>query len=528
MNRRQFLGASFYSSLLLGSGALPRFVNEAHAEFRPLTERMLVNLMLDGGPDIRHLIVPAYEAGTQTVGNKYWKNRWRAHRLPDDNEATLEQRWDDDYFKITVGGSNWNGNGLVDSGSKNSGVTFGIWKEAGWLIEMFLQGNVAICSNAVGGENRNHSHSTVIMEQGNLTAGSNELDHSGWGGRLARQAGGKPVSLTNTPRAFCFGPDGNNPAAINNIDLISVQNSRSFGLYATDNTEERIYDRRQKMASSLQQYYAALAQENLNTDVYEKFMDHESKIREFGRLIDARLDFDEPLLIRGLHSDRDSNGDDHSLNNAPDGSARRVLRSSSFGRQIRNLYDVLASNDLLDLRVASMSYGGWDTHANQRRFGNVNDINDPGSSRGIESNFKDIFGGPYSDRPNDLHGGFSALWQNLNQVDKDKIVINIAGEFGRQIRDNGDLGTDHGKGNVMFLIGEGVNGGLYGDLFPASEIAKLDDSSIRTPDIDPETDLGYIFGAACDWVEANSSTSVFKSSDRVKLETNVSFNNILS
>ncbi|NNC99929.1 MAG: DUF1501 domain-containing protein, partial [Gammaproteobacteria bacterium] len=324
----------------------------------------------------------------------------------------------------------------------------------------------------------------------------------------------------NVPRPFCFGALNGDLTAIDNSALVSVQNSRELGLYGFDETRDRNYERRQKLAGSLQTYYAALRQETPNTDAYEKFMDHEQKVRLFGELIDERLDFAEPLLIRALYANTTSDtGESTGINLDPDpdpnpnaNNARRVLRRTDFGRQIRNLYDVIASNDLLNLRVASMSYGGWDTHENQRRDANPGDVDDPNTNRGIESNYKDIFGGPggssYS-LPGALHGGFSALRNYLDNADRGNIVISIAGEFGRQIRDNGDLGTDHGKGNVMFMIGNGIHGGLYGELFPEAEIARLNDPSIRTPDIDPLTDFDHVFGAACDWVATASGGIVF-------------------
>ena len=110
---------------------------------------------------------------------------------------------------------------------------------------------------------------------------------------------------------------------------------------------------------------------------------------------------------------------------------------------------------------------------------------------------------------NQLHGGFSALWASLDGIDRDKMVITIAGEFGRQIRDNGDGGTDHGKGNIMFVIGERVRGGVYGELFPDSEVDKYEDASLRTPDIDPRTSIDPIFARVCDWVSPNTGTVVF-------------------
>ncbi|MCY3690950.1 MAG: DUF1501 domain-containing protein [Chloroflexota bacterium] len=44
----------------------------------------------------------------------------------------------------------------------------------------------------------------------------------------------------------------------------------------------------------------------------------------------------------------------------------------------------------------------------------------------------------------------------------DDTLILVFSEFGRRIKDNG-TGTDHGSGGAAFVIGGGVNGGLYGE-----------------------------------------------------------------
>jgi uncharacterized protein (DUF1501 family) len=514
MNRRHFLQSAFYSGLIYGTGALPNLVNEARAGFEPLQNRLLVNLFLDGGPDFRHLIVPAFDSNTNSFGYQYWSHRWRAHDIAD-NPTAWQQRWNDDYYPITVGGNNWNGQ--QNPGGFNTGTTFGIWRHAGWLIDMFRAGHVAMVCNAVGGTNRAHDLSTLQMHQGNVLSGLNNADRSGWGGRLARSAGGNSISVTNSPRAFCFGPVGNapnyNPNAIDNRDLIAVQNSREMGLNIQDLTENQIYRPQHRMARTLRSYYAGARTEQVS-QAYEKFMDHELKVRQFGELIRERLsDLPEPPLIEALHRAISIDGQPVNPDSAND--ARRVLRNGyGFGRQIRNLYDVCAANDLLNVRTVSMDYGGWDSHGDQRREAGNPDLNDPDVYRGIESGFKDIFGGQYAEGVtpmdnNQLHGGFSALWASLDGIDRDKMVITIAGEFGRQIRDNGDGGTDHGKGNIMFVIGERVRGGVYGELFPDSEVDKYEDASLRTPDIDPRTSIDPIFARVCDWVSPNTGTVVF-------------------
>jgi uncharacterized protein (DUF1501 family) len=45
-----------------------------------------------------------------------------------------------------------------------------------------------------------------------------------------------------------------------------------------------------------------------------------------------------------------------------------------------------------------------------------------------------------------------------------RVTVVTMSEFGRRVEENGDGGTDHGQGNVMFALGGAVNGGVYGDL----------------------------------------------------------------
>lgn len=550
LKRRRFIQSTLMTGLAAGSGGLllPKTAM-AQTGAVPLSNRLLLNLFLDGGPDHRHLIVPQYvapptnQAGQNTIADQttldsdpvnafaqlYWHHRQRSHSLAAAGQ-TAEQRWNDDYYHFTVGGVDadsgfdWNGSGLVDVAGLNTNATgelvrFGIWKEASWLIDMFIQGNVAFVFNAVGGTNRAHDLSQLMMNQGNLLSTLNDQDRSGWGGRLARSAGGNALSVTSSPSRFCFGPVGNapnyDPDAIDNRDLISVDDSRRIGLYDPGLDSNDHGDHDANMGRAAKNYYAALRQEVVS-QAYLKFLDHEQKVRAFGEQVSGRLigpDDDNPIVpiptvINALRNTVPGINVDP---NNPQSTGRRVLRSSSFANQIRNIYDVIAVNDLLTPTVISTNYGGWDTHGDQRRLPPELPT-DPTtiSSRGIESNYRDIFGGKYGNSPingNALHGGFSALWDSLSQQDLDKIVLTVAGEFGRQIRDNGDAGTDHGKGNLFMVIGDGVNGGVYGEMFPTSEIDKYDDSG--TPDITPLTELDHVFSQVCDWVSTGSGDSVF-------------------
>lgn len=542
MDRRAFIKSTFYSGLLYGTGALPSFVNESNAAFEPLGNRILVNTFLNGGPDMRHIVVPAFDNNTNSVGYQYWSNRWRAHDIAN-NANAWRARFNDDYFPITVGADNWGQTGanLVDAGGKNSGFTFGIWKEAGWLIDMFVKGNAAFVFNAAGGRNRAHDLAALQLNQGNLLSQLSDLSRSGWGGRLARSADRNMISVTNTPNRFCFGPEGvapnYNPNRLNNDDLVSIARSREIGLNEYDLAIFQANQADQKLARSVSSYYASLnAERNLRS--LEKFLDHERTVRFFGDLISDRLaSVEQPLLIQALMSAVNING--QPVNPAPGGNeARPLLRQRySFGPQIQNLYDVLAINDALNPGVISMEYGDWDSHEGQRANANTTDPNNPDLDRGIEGYFRDLFGGPFSQEPTALHGAFSALIESMRQqgnTNSNRLVFTFAGEFGRQIRDNGGGGTDHGTGNLLLVIGEQVRGGLYGEMFPSSELPDYALPEQYTPDIAALTDIDYLFSAVSNWVTPNSSHSVFPrltqtglpNELRPLLEDGVSFNNL--
>jgi len=76
-------------------------------------------------------------------------------------------------------------------------------------------------------------------------------------------------------------------------------------------------------------------------------------------------------------------------------------------------------------------------------------------------------------------------------------------EFGRRIADNG-TGTDHGSGGVAFMIGDSVNGGLYGD-YP-----KLDPSEQLEGDVLFNTDFRQVYSTLLEDVLGIESEPVLK------------------
>ena len=110
----------------------------------------------------------------------------------------------------------------------------------------------------------------------------------------------------------------------------------------------------------------------------------------------------------------------------------------SFAADARRLGTLIRKDAYTQLAFTSV--GGWDTHVNQ------------GAARGQLAN-----------RLASLGEGLDALSVGLGDAYKDTVIV-VMSEFGRTLRQNGNGGTDHGRGNVMWLMGGPVAGGqVLGD-----------------------------------------------------------------
>jgi uncharacterized protein (DUF1501 family) len=69
----------------------------------------------------------------------------------------------------------------------------------------------------------------------------------------------------------------------------------------------------------------------------------------------------------------------------------------------------------------------------------------------------------------EVAGSVGSFMDDLQEHGRaDDAVLFIFSEFGRRIRDNGS-GTDHGSGGVAFIIGNAVQGGMYGE-YPSLKV----------------------------------------------------------
>ncbi len=111
-------------------------------------------------------------------------------------------------------------------------------------------------------------------------------------------------------------------------------------------------------------------------------------------------------------------------NNAPPG--------LGFARDAQRLGQLMRRDR--SVQIGFMAIGGWDTHINQ------------GSSQG-----------QLAGRLRLLAEGLDALVLSLGQVYSETVIV-ILSEFGRTAAENGNRGTDHGRGNVMMVLGGPIKG----------------------------------------------------------------------
>ena len=173
-----------------------------------------------------------------------------------------------------------------------------------------------------------------------------------------------------------------------------------------------------------------------------------------GRRVAKRLPIDNPQLTTAF--DKLYSGDDALSKTYRDArESREALMESDvemqmanngaplpkgFSRDAQRLARLMVKDSRIEL--AFLALGGWDTHINQ------------GNSKG-----------QLSQRLQRLGDGLATLQKELGEVYKDTNIVVIS-EFGRTVKENGNGGTDHGHGNVMWLLGGNIRGGkIYGD-FP--------------------------------------------------------------
>ena len=142
-----------------------------------------------------------------------------------------------------------------------------------------------------------------------------------------------------------------------------------------------------------------------------------------------------------------------------------------------------AMNRQIGTRVFWVQTGGFDTHASQ------------GANAGA-----------YVNLMNTLDGGLKAFYDDLSaQGLLNNTLILVYSEFGRRITENGSLGTDHGAGGHMMVLGGLVRGGLYGTAPNLSNDPANPTLENNAADVKYETDFRAVYAKILDsWLGSNS------------------------
>ncbi|MCU0497536.1 MAG: DUF1501 domain-containing protein [Anaerolineae bacterium] len=108
---------------------------------------------------------------------------------------------------------------------------------------------------------------------------------------------------------------------------------------------------------------------------------------------------------------------------------------SEFGLGLRQIAQLIKAD--VGLEVACVDVGGWDTHEYQG---------------GTDGTFAYLL--------DDFARGLAAFYTDMQDYMSNITVVSMS-EFGRTATENASQGTDHGHGNCMFVMGGGVQGGMY-------------------------------------------------------------------
>ncbi len=121
---------------------------------------------------------------------------------------------------------------------------------------------------------------------------------------------------------------------------------------------------------------------------------------------------------------------------------------SAVGQYMRNIAQTHLAGFGSRVLFTTSPYNSFDTHANEA-------VNHAGLLRDVSATVDTFMA--------DLR----------EQQQSDNVLLFMFTEFGRRIMDNGS-GTDHGAAGIAFALGEGVQGGIYGE-YPSLEPAEQEE-----------------------------------------------------
>jgi uncharacterized protein (DUF1501 family) len=322
------------------------------------------------------------------------------------------------------------------------------------LKNLITSNEVAIIPNVWFSDNRDHNHSILR----NLIGDNDTVKVTDYNkdAFLGKLAGFQGTNPITVTNRY--------PFAINCKEFIDSEGlnfskSRPYGIQSSDTNVDR----------ALKRFYNI----DKNNPIVQHFIEMQRTVKSFSDQVNERLSSISGTDLTSL-----------------------IGREGYFNYQLQSLFDAIDTRDITNSNTFFMNYNGWDFHVNFKEIADYRFVNLYGENGVLEL------------MKNELQK--RGIWNNT--------TIIISAEFGRQLRENGSKGKDHGHGNLLFVLGGNINGGLYGNMFPDSEIEKWE--STYGYDIAGET-IGYaIYKKIAKNIDENMADIIFPSIDSENIEEN--------
>jgi uncharacterized protein (DUF1501 family) len=122
---------------------------------------------------------------------------------------------------------------------------------------------------------------------------------------------------------------------------------------------------------------------------------------------------------------------------------------TALSQNLKTIAQLIAGD--MGTRIFFVSLGGFDTHSRQA--------------------------GSHGALMNELSGAVSAFYKDLkgHKLDQ-KVLLATYSEFGRRLKENASLGTDHGAASQMFIASTATKGGIIGD---HPSLTDLDEGDVK-------------------------------------------------
>ena len=126
--------------------------------------------------------------------------------------------------------------------------------------------------------------------------------------------------------------------------------------------------------------------------------------------------------------------------------------AGALGKALREVAEVIKAG--LGVEFFAVDHGGWDHHHN------------------LLSSIAPL--------ATELSAAITAFFVDLGVLGDDVVLVTMS-EFGREARENGSSGTDHGVGGAMLVCGGAVLGGQVHGVWPGLAPAALQDGRFLLP-----------------------------------------------